>query len=113
MPASLEAKFKGLSWGLLNPQFGISCDELTAHSRLPKYARGKTRLGIPFLPIAETLHGLLSAGATIFPQTIAGGDMEPELVKEMASTIAKEGSAMGLGSVRPCWNSPAIHAGGA
>ena len=68
---SLEKAFRGLSYGALNPQFGAPCTEIAKRIRASQeYARAKTRLGIPFLPIAETLHGVLSEGATIFPQTV-------------------------------------------
>ena len=97
-PASLETKFKGLSWGVLDSEFGASCGEFARRIRACQdYARRKTRLGIPFLSFDETLHGVLATGATIFPQAIAqGATWNPELVKEMASVIAKEGAAMGL-----------------
>ncbi len=94
----LDKRFKGLSYGILDPRFGSPCADYAMRARVcQQYARQKTRLGIPFLSISETLHGILSQGATIFPQTIAqGATWNPELVKQMASAIAKEGSAIGL-----------------
>lgn len=94
----LDQRFKNLSYGILDPRFGSPCVDYAMRARICQdYARQKTRLGIPFLSISETLHGVLSQGATIFPQTIAqGATWNPKLVKEMASVIAKEGSAIGL-----------------
>jgi beta-glucosidase len=61
------------------------------------YAREKTRLGIPPIQIGEGLHGVLAAGCTIFPQTIAqGATWNPGLVKKMAEVIAVEASAIGI-----------------
>jgi beta-glucosidase len=99
-PESLAKAFRGLSYGALDPHFGARYTEYAKRIRACQdYARTKTRLGIPFLPFCETLHGVLAEGATIFPQTIAqGATWNPDLVREMASVIANEGSAMGLGT---------------
>lgn len=62
-----------------------------------KYAREKTRLGIPPIQIGECLHGQLAAGATIFPQAIAqGSTWNPTLIGRMGSAIASEVSASGV-----------------
>jgi beta-glucosidase len=62
-----------------------------------KYAREKTRLGIPPFQIAECLHGLLAFGATIFPQAIAqGSTWNTTLIKEMGEAIAREANAVGV-----------------
>lgn len=62
-----------------------------------KYLRDSTRLGIPPIQIAECLHGFLSHGSTVFPQAIAqGSTWNPQLIKEMASAIAKEASSAGV-----------------
>lgn len=66
-------------------------------SRSKKYFRDSTRLGIPPIQIAECLHGFLSHGSTVFPQAIAqGSTWNPELIREMASTIALEASSAGV-----------------
>jgi beta-glucosidase len=96
--ALLAEKLKGFSYGVLDLHFGSSCQAYAGRIRAAQqYVRRKTRLGIPFLPYNETLHGVLSEGATIFPQTIAqGATWNPALIKEMAAAIAKEGSSIGL-----------------
>ncbi len=97
-PESLDKAFKGMSFGALDPGFGAAYRDYSRRIRASQeYARTRTRLGIPFLPFSETLHGVLAAGTTIFPQTIAeGATWNPDLSKEMASAIAREGSAIGL-----------------
>jgi beta-glucosidase len=62
-----------------------------------KYAKEKTRLGIPPIQIGECLHGQLAAGATIFPQAIAqGSTWNPGLIEKMGSVIAYEASSSGV-----------------
>ena len=87
----------GAGWGACDSPF-IGVEEIASMSaRAKQYAREQTRLGIPPIQIAECLHGLLSYGATIFPQAIAqGSTWNPELIEEMAAAIAEEASAAGV-----------------
>ena len=98
MPASLEAKFKGLSWGLLNPQFGASCDEVARRIRdCQDYARRKTRLAHPLYALRRDAARRARGGRYHLPANDRPSAIwNPELIKEMASAIAKEGRAMGL-----------------
>jgi beta-glucosidase len=58
---------------------------------LQKYLLEKTRLGIPAIIHEETLHGVMMAGATVFPQAIAmGSSWNTELVEEVSAAIAQE-----------------------
>lgn len=60
------------------------------------YIKDKTELGIPVLMVAECLHGLMAAEATVFPQSIAlGSSFNTKLIEEMATAIAKETSLIG------------------
>ncbi|MCF0167028.1 MAG: glycoside hydrolase family 3 C-terminal domain-containing protein [Bacteroidales bacterium] len=62
-----------------------------------KYIREHTRLGIPAVQIAECLHGHLSLGTTIFPQSIGlGSTWNPSLIYKMAEVIATEASLAGV-----------------
>ena len=62
-----------------------------------KYLINKTRLGIPALVMAECLHGHLSPGTTIFPQSIGlSCSWNPGLVEKIATTAAKEASSVGI-----------------
>lgn len=61
------------------------------------YLREKTPHGIPALVVAETLHGLLSPGATIFPQAIAlGSTWNPDLTRSIGEAIGREASALSI-----------------
>jgi beta-glucosidase len=97
-PESVHRVLRCLSYGTLEARFGAPIPEIAlANQAGQEYARTKTRLGIPLLPMNETLHGELALGATIFPQTIAeGATWNPDLIYEMASAIAKETSATGV-----------------
>jgi len=64
---------------------------------LQRYLIEETRLGIPALIMAECLHGHLSPGATVFPQSIAmSSAWNPELVEQMAAAAAREARAVGV-----------------
>ena len=59
---------------------------------------GVPRLGIPNLEAGEALHGVVSKGCTVFPASIAlGATWDTDLIGRIASVIAKEGRAVGLG----------------
>ena len=63
---------------------------------LQKYLLEKTRLGIPAIVHEETLHGVMMAGATVFPQAIAvGSSWNPALVEEITAAIAREARSRG------------------
>jgi len=95
--AALEETFKGLSYGCISGPFGKDALTIAIHNRdSQEYALTKTRLGIPFLTVLETLHGGLALGMTIYPQTIAqGATWNTDLIGEMASLIAKETRSCG------------------
>ena len=58
---------------------------------------GVPRLGIPDLRWGEVLHGVVSDGATTFPQAIAmGSTWDPVLIREMGAVVAKEARALGV-----------------
>ncbi len=58
---------------------------------------GVPRLGIPDLRWGEVLHGVVSDGATAFPQAIAmGSTWDPALLREMGDAVAKEARALGV-----------------
>ncbi len=72
-------------------------DSAKAINTLQRYLVEETRMGIPALVAAECLHGLLSPGATVFPQAITmASSWNPELLKKMAAATAKEGRAVGV-----------------
>jgi beta-glucosidase len=58
---------------------------------------GVPRLGIPDLRWGEVLHGVVSDGATSFPQAIAmGSTWDPELIRQMGGVVAQEARALGI-----------------
>ena len=91
---------RGMSYGSV---FGakLSARQLSQNiAVLKKYVTDKTRLGIPVIFEAESLHGLIQDGATIFPQSIAlGSTFNPELVGRVADMIAAESKATGVTQV--------------
>ena len=51
--------------------------------KIQDYNRQKTRLKIPALIVSESLHGLMTPGATVFPQSIGlGCAFDDELIEE-------------------------------
>ena len=58
---------------------------------------GIPRLGIPDMRWGEVLHGVVSDGATSFPQAIAmGSTWDPNLIREMGGVVAQEARAVGI-----------------
>lgn len=67
------------------------------YNELQAFLRAQTRHGIPALVTAETLHGLMVPGATVFPQAIAlASSWDTALVAEVAATAAREASMIGI-----------------
>jgi beta-glucosidase len=66
-------------------------------NQIQRYFINQTRLGIPFIPFDEALHGLVRNGATAFPQSIAlAASFDTLLMQEVASAIATETKARGI-----------------
>ncbi len=67
---------------------------INAHQR---FFRERTRLGFPFIPYEEALHGLVLPGATAFPQSIAlAASFDTTLMREVSDAIALETKARGI-----------------
>jgi len=61
---------------------------------------GVPRLGIPNLQAGEALHGVVSDGCTSFPMSIAlGATWDPDLMKQIGTTVGAEARAVGLDQV--------------
>ena len=68
--------------------------------QIQEYLRFKTRLGIPTFFGAEGLHGLMLESSTIYPQAIGlGATWDTKLVKQAATEIAEEASAVGVSQI--------------
>lgn len=72
--------------------------------RIQEYLIKHTRLGIPGFSVAESLHGVVHEGATIYPQNIAlGSTFNPELAYAKTKHISGELNTMGVKQVlSPC-----------
>ncbi|MBN2291088.1 MAG: glycoside hydrolase family 3 C-terminal domain-containing protein, partial [Pirellulales bacterium] len=94
---ALDKLFGGISVGGMSV-FDLTPEDLIRHVNAAQdYVKENTQLDIPLLIITETLHGLISPGTTIYPQTIAqGATWDPELIELMAAQIAREGRALGI-----------------
>lgn len=67
---------------------------------IQKYFVENTRLGIPIIFFDESLHGLVRAEATSFPQAIAlAATFNPNLVESAAQQIAREARLIGIRQV--------------
>lgn len=72
--------------------------------KIQEYLVYHTRLGIPGFSVAESLHGVVHEGATIYPQNIAmGSTFNPQLAYAKTQHIAGELNTMGISQVlSPC-----------
>jgi beta-glucosidase len=67
-----------------------------ATNAIQRYMVDSTRLGIPLLLSEEAPHGHMAIGATVFPTAIGqASTWSPQLIQDMASTIAMETYAVG------------------
>ncbi len=67
-----------------------------ATNAIQRYMVDSTRLGIPLLLSEEAPHGHMAIGATVFPTAIGqASTWNPQLIQDMASTIAMETYAVG------------------
>lgn len=66
-------------------------------NQIQRYFINETRLGIPFIPFDEALHGLVRNGATVFPQSIAlAASFDTSLMRVVSTAIANETKARGI-----------------
>ena len=96
----LGEAFGGKSWGTV---FTLKSDWEQCRDimyNVQRYMLDSTRLGIPAIPCAEGLQGLLLNGCTIFPQALSqGSTFNPELVSRMAEACAEEAWDTGIRQV--------------
>lgn len=66
-------------------------------NQIQRYFINETRLGIPFIPFDEALHGLVRNGATAFPQSIAlAASFDTSLMSVVSNAIAIETKVRGI-----------------
>ena len=67
------------------------------HNELQKIAIEQTRLKIPLLMVEEGTHGLMCAGATIFPEGHGlGSSWNTDLISQVYTIAAREARAIGI-----------------
>ena len=100
----LEKKCSGISYGFFEgfPLTAANCQK--TFRDIQTYLVENTRLGIPALPVVESLHGVVHEGATIYPQNIAlGSTFNPFLAYQKTKYISGELNTMGVKQVlAPC-----------
>lgn len=103
-----ESKLKefvgDLSWGFVEG-FPLTGENYRRHMRrVQEYMLNNTRLGIPVFTVAESLHGSVHEGSTIYPQNIAlASTFNPSLAYRRAAEISKELHYMGIRQLlAPC-----------
>lgn len=100
----LESRSQGMSWGFVEgfPLTAENCAENM--SAIQHFMVEETRLGIPVFTVAESLHGVVHEGATVFPQNVAlGSTFNPDLAYHMASMISGELHSVGMRqTLSPC-----------
>lgn len=93
----LWATFRADPWTQKTLSNGLSPVEAArATNAIQRYMLDSTRLGIPLLLSEEAPHGHMAIGATVFPTAIGqASTWNPNLIQQMAATIAKETYAVG------------------
>lgn len=100
LAGSLEEGPERYHEGAFGFQFVASPDgsDLAAYiDRIQRHFVEETRLGIPIVPFAEALHGLIHEDATVFPQAIGlAATFDVDLAREVSAAIAAECRAAGI-----------------
>lgn len=95
---------QGTAWGFVEG-FPLTSENCKRNFyQIQKYMVEETRLGIPVFICAESLHGLVQEGATIYPQNVAlGSTFNPDLAYQRAAGISAELHYTGVNQVLgPC-----------
>lgn len=98
--SNLSKDFNGISYGTIHSMNANAEQMRSIVNRVQRYLRDSTRLGIPAIPTAEGVQGLLQDSCTIFPHSLAlGSCFNPELAERMAAACAEEAQYMGIRQV--------------
>jgi beta-glucosidase len=84
-----------------NPDYAFTPrDSALLRNAMQRYAREKTRLGIPVLFMGEALHGFVEYHSTSFPQALGlASTWDPELVHRVFSAAGDEAGSRGMDQV--------------
>jgi len=101
---NLQTFCHGIGWGFVEGFYLTSENCEKNFYLIQKYMIEKTRLGIPIFTVGESIHGVVQANSTIFPQNIAlGSTFNPQLAYERAAATAGELQTAGVKQVlAPC-----------
>jgi beta-glucosidase len=103
VPGDLAAGTDVWKDGIFGLQVRGAADARQAAEKLNAVQRfflEETRLGIPIVPFEEALHGLVSPGATAFPQAIGlAATWDVDLVAEVADAVSAETRGRGIRQV--------------
>lgn len=98
-----EADIEKYTNGVFGFQIGTFDDSLGSAAyinNIQRYFIENTRLGIPIIPFAEALHGLVQKGATSFPQAIGlAATFDTTLMHQVSRAIARECRYRGIRQV--------------
>ena len=96
----IDQIFGGRSYGTTH-EMGTTAEECgRMYYELQKYMLNNTRLGIPLLPAAEGIQGILQDECTIFPHSIAlGSTFNPNLMQRMTEAAGEEARVIGIRQV--------------
>ena len=87
-------------FGLQDREARSARTDAELQNSLQHYFVDSTRLGIPIIPFEEAVHGVMRAGATVYPAAIAlAATFDSGLVRDVASEIARETRARGIRQV--------------
>lgn len=99
-PDEIEKTFQGQSYGCTHDMSlpAKECAQLFYETQ--KYMLTKTRLGIPLLPAAEGIQGILQNECTLFPHALAqGSTFNPRLIQRMTEAAGEEARVIGIRQV--------------
>ncbi|HET9372016.1 MAG TPA: glycoside hydrolase family 3 N-terminal domain-containing protein, partial [Vicinamibacterales bacterium] len=100
LPGSLDDPAHDYSHGVFGLQIRDAPSARSHAERInaiQRYFVERTRLGIPIIPFEEVLHGVLMAGATTFPQSIAlAATWDLELMRRVSAAAALEARSRGI-----------------
>lgn len=96
----IDRIFEKQSYGTTHEMSRTAKECADMYYQLQKYMLTKTRLGIPILPAAEGIQGILQNECTLFPHAIAqGSTFNPALIQRMTEAAGEEAKYIGIKQV--------------
>ena len=99
-PDEIEQTFQGLSYGTTHDMSLTAKECAQLLYQMQQYMLTKTRLGIPLIPAAEGIQGILQNECTLFPHALAqGSTFNPALIQRMTEAAGEEARTIGIRQV--------------